>query len=109
MYNDGVRISTATGFTYGTGANSGFKLGCNNDNASEFFCGRIDDVRIYNYARSAAQIAQDYADVMNVSVCNREGTENMRFDTNGDCRVDITDFAELAKDWLNDNRIYPQQ
>jgi len=109
MYNDGLRISTATGFTYGTGANSGFKLGCNNDNASEFFCGKIDDVRIYNYARSAAQIAQDYADVMNVSVCNREGTDNMRFDTNGDCRVDITDFAELAKDWLNDNRIYPQQ
>lgn len=109
MYNNGVQISTATGFTYGTGANSGFKLGCNNDNASEFFCGKIDDVRIYNYARSAAQIAQDYANVMNVSVCNREGTENMRFDTNGDCRVDITDFAELAKDWLNDNRIYPQQ
>ncbi|MEN6308399.1 MAG: LamG-like jellyroll fold domain-containing protein [Anaerohalosphaeraceae bacterium] len=109
MYNNGVRISTGTGFTYGTGADSAFKLGCNNDNASEFFCGKIDDVKIYNYALSAAQIAHNYADIMNVSVCNREGTDDMQFDTNDDCRIDIIDFAELAKDWLNDNRIYPQQ
>jgi hypothetical protein len=46
---------------------------------------------------------------MNVSVCNREGTADMQFDTNDDCKVDLTDFAQLAADWLNDNRIYPQQ
>jgi len=108
MYNNGVRVSTATGFTYGTGTNSGFKLGCNNDVASEFFCGKIDDVKIYNYARSAAQIAQDYADIMKVSVCNREGMADMEFDTNDDCRIDMKDFAQFAADWLNDNRIYPQ-
>lgn len=108
MYNNGVRISTATGFTYGTGADSGFKLGSNNDDGSEFFCGMIDDVRIYNYARSAVQIAQDYADIMNVSVCNREGTADMQFDTNDDCKIDMTDFLQFALDWLNNNRIYPE-
>jgi hypothetical protein len=110
IYNNGVRMANATGFTYGTGVNSGFKLGRNNDNSSnEYFWGMIDDVRIYNYARSAVQVAQDYANVMNVSVCNREGTADMQFDTNDDCKVDLTDFAQLAADWLNDNRIYPQQ
>jgi hypothetical protein len=108
MYNNGVRMSTGTGFTYGTGSNSGFKLGSNNDDGSEFFCGMIDDVKIYNYAISAAKIAQDYANVMSVSVCNREGTADMQFDTNDDCKIDITDFAQFALDWLNDNRIYPQ-
>lgn len=108
MYNNGVRISTATGFTYGTGVNSGFKLGANNDDGTDFFWGMIDDVKVYNYARAAAQVAQDYADIMETSVCDREGTADMQFDTNDDCRIDITDLLEFALDWLNNNRIYPE-
>jgi hypothetical protein len=72
------------------------------------FNGLIDDLKIYDYALNSVEVAQDYANVMNVSVCNRLGTADMQFDTNDDCRVDLIDFAELAADWLNDNRIYPQ-
>lgn len=57
MYNNGELVATGSGFTYGTGVNSGFKLGCNNDNGSEFFYGVLDDVKVYNYARTTEQIA----------------------------------------------------
>ncbi|MCE5185119.1 MAG: immunoglobulin domain-containing protein [Planctomycetaceae bacterium] len=111
IYKDGELYATATGFTYGTGTDAPLKLGCNDlveGVASGFFNGTLDDVKIYNYARSSSEIAQSYADIMNVSVCNREGTAAMEFDVNDDCKVDLLDFAEFAADWLNDNRVYPQ-
>jgi hypothetical protein len=108
IYNNGELAATGSGFTYGTGANSGFKLGCNNDDGSDFFNGKIDDVKVYNYARSTVQIAQDYANVMGGYVCDKEGTDALLYDINKDCQVDIGDLLLLAADWLNSNRINPQ-
>ena len=106
MYNNGELVASGTGFTYGTGVNSGFKLGCNNDNGSEFFYGILDDVKVYNYARTTEQVAKDYLNVVGGSVCNREIYNLQVFDFDGNCRIDLEDFAIFAEMWLNDYRIY---
>jgi hypothetical protein len=72
------------------------------------FDGLIDELKIYDYARSSAQIGQDYADISGDWVCNMEGTADLALDFNDDCRVDLGDFALLAAEWLNSNRIYQQ-
>lgn len=105
-YKDGELVDTDAGFTYGTGINSGFKLGCNTDAGAGLLYGMIDDVKIYNYARTTEQVANDYLAVKGGWVCNNEGTADLTYDFNQDCRVDLADFAMLAADWLNSNRIY---
>jgi len=105
-YKDGELVDTDTGFTYGTGINSGFKLGCNTDAGAGLLYGMIDDVKIYNYARTTEQVANDYLAVKGGWVCNNEGTADLTYDFNHNCQVDLADFAMLAADWLNSNRIY---
>ena len=106
MYNNGELVSTGSGFTYGTGVDSGFKLGCNNDNGSEFFYGILDDVKVYNYARTTEQIAKDYLAVRGGWVCNYE-LYDLPYDFNEDCVVNLADFAIFAETWLDSYRIYP--
>ncbi|MEK9178657.1 MAG: LamG domain-containing protein [Patescibacteria group bacterium] len=61
IFVDGILgANTATGTGYVTTNNDALLLGNDNDVASRFFNGAIDEVRIYNYARSQAQIAWDY-------------------------------------------------
>jgi hypothetical protein len=104
-YNNGELISTVTGFSYGTGVNSNFKMG-SADGGGGFFWGILDDVKVYNYARTTEQIANDYLTVKGGWVCNNEGTADLTYDFDGNCQVDLADFAMLAADWLNSNRIY---
>ncbi len=105
MYNNGELMATGTGFTYGTGVNSGFKLGCNNDIGSEFFYGVLDDVRIFNYARTTEEIARDYLAVRGGWVCNYE-LYDLPYDFNRDCLVNLEDLALFAATWLDSYRIY---
>jgi hypothetical protein len=70
------------------------------------FDGLIDDLKIYNYARTTEQIAQDYLAVRGEWVCNREiGT--LPYDFNNDCQVDIADLALFLEEWMDSWRIYP--
>lgn len=68
------------------------------------FSGLIDDLKIYNYARSTEQIAQDYVDVAGGWVCNNE-LADLLYDFNDDCRVNLADFAFIAAEWLGCQRI----
>ena len=63
----------------------------------------LDDVSIYNYAQNAATIAQTYADITQTNVC----PEYPVHDLDGDCKINLTDFAIFAQDWLMDNTVYP--
>ncbi|MDZ7586549.1 MAG: DUF2341 domain-containing protein, partial [Patescibacteria group bacterium] len=59
VYLDGVAVTTNL---YNGGAivwNNGFTVGKGYWNSDGFFNGSIDDVRIYNYARSPGQIVED--------------------------------------------------
>ena len=70
------------------------------------FDGFIDELKIYNYALSTNDVAQQYLDIVGGSVCDVDGLDDMTYDLNDDCKIDLADFALVANDWLNDNRIY---
>lgn len=71
-----------------------------------YFNGKIDNLRIYNYALSTVEVAREYLDdVKSGSVCNMEGEADLTFDINDDCIVDMLDFAQFATTWLNSNLI----
>lgn len=64
---------------------------------------KYDEVEIYNYALDAEAIAQAYADVTGTAIC----TNPQAYDLDGDCVVDMSDFARLASEWLNSNLVQP--
>jgi hypothetical protein len=70
-----------------------------------YFNGNLDDLKIYNYARSSLQVAQDYVAVKGGWVCNNEGSALLTYDLDKDCQVTLSDFALLASEWLNSNRV----
>ncbi|MEJ5258671.1 MAG: LamG-like jellyroll fold domain-containing protein [Anaerohalosphaeraceae bacterium] len=72
------------------------------------FNGFIDELKIYNYVRSSAEIAQDYMAVRTDvnSICNEEIYDLAPFDYDRNCRVDLADLAQIALKWLKDFRIY---
>ncbi|MBN2210803.1 MAG: LamG domain-containing protein [Sedimentisphaerales bacterium] len=59
----------------------------------------IDDIRLYNYALSAADVMKVYANVTGIVPCDNPPAG----DTNGDCNVDLDDFANVAASWLDCN------
>ena len=60
IYKDGVLISTAAG-TWNTTNNSNiFKLGLTEDGSVGYFNGAIDDLKIYNYTLSQAEVTSLY-------------------------------------------------
>ncbi|MBN2211685.1 MAG: immunoglobulin domain-containing protein [Sedimentisphaerales bacterium] len=65
--------------------------------------GIYDDVEIYNYALDAATIAQTYADATGTGVCPTP----QAYDFDGDCIVNLNDFALFASKWLEDTSVQP--
>jgi hypothetical protein len=57
---------------------------------------QIDDVRIYNYPISSLNIASMYADFADDSACY---DFDIPLDLDGNCKVDINDFAVMALEW----------
>ncbi len=58
MYVNGASVATATDATSSTAGNRKVEIG--RDGGGDFFNGQIDNVRIFNYARTTAQVAWDY-------------------------------------------------
>ncbi|MCD4831425.1 MAG: hypothetical protein K8R02_06405 [Anaerohalosphaeraceae bacterium] len=87
------------------------------DNADDFkigggdTAGIIDDIRIYNYARTATQVADAVYAVTGEPVClealgygdRYEGGEDLNYD----CKIDFVDFANFAENWMDDNLYTP--
>ncbi|MEN6309156.1 MAG: LamG-like jellyroll fold domain-containing protein [Anaerohalosphaeraceae bacterium] len=107
LYVNGTLVAKNTAMTYDPIT---FKPALNYIGKSQwpdaYYNGLIDDMKIYNYPLSNYQIAQEYISVMGGWVCDKEGPEAVLYDFDGNCRVDIGDFAIFATEWLNDNRIY---
>ena len=108
LYRNGELVETNTAMTVNPidiGAALNY-LGKSQYTADPEFDGLIDDLKIYNYARSTVEIAQDYIAVAGGSVCNRETYDMGNYDTNNDCIINLTDFVSFAARWLEDDRIY---
>lgn len=75
-----------------------------------YFNGQIDQLKVYNYALTTVEAGQDYlADSLKEYVCNRQIYDLGTYDVNGNCLIDLEDFAALAARWLEDDRIYPAE
>ena len=75
---------------------------------SGYFVGRFDDLRLYNYAMDAYEVAELYTDVMSdqvICVANPQGDISGPEGT-PDCIVDLYDIAALSGNWLGCN-LYP--
>lgn len=70
---------------------------------NNLFHGLIDDVKIYNYARTGLQIAQAVANDSGLPAC----LTPIESDLDGNCVVDIDDFVEFAGQWLLNNKVNP--
>ncbi len=101
IYVDGklenTAISTATVDTSDAPVIFGAEL----SDGSVPYVGLLNDVRIYNYPISAFDVAKLYTDVQGGEIC----AQPIAADLNGDCRVDMEDFAILAAQWLECNMV----
>lgn len=58
----------------------------------------LDEVGIWSYALSPAEIATLYTDIIDAVICT---DPDAAMDLDGNCKVDLSDFAMFAKTWLN--------
>ncbi|MFA6185457.1 MAG: DUF2341 domain-containing protein [Candidatus Shapirobacteria bacterium] len=57
LYANGQIVQSLTGYTFGTSGITELTVG--NFSANEYYLGKIDEVKIYNYARTQKQIIED--------------------------------------------------
>ncbi len=78
------------------------------NNAGKYFVGTIDEVKIFNYVKDELTIAQEFVSMVpgDHKICIETLRPSGTYDLNGDCVVDVTDFAMLAAEWL-DCGLYP--
>jgi hypothetical protein len=75
------------------------------------YIGLLDEVRIYSYPQHPYEIAHEYvAIVPTASICvahdPTDPTTDIEYDHDGDCDIDLADFAGyFIKQWLNCNRV----
>jgi hypothetical protein len=68
--------------------------------------GAIDEVRMYSYPRTPTQIAETYLGFKPGGfICADLDNGIGVYDLNDDCRVNMADFALVATQWLECNRI----
>lgn len=68
--------------------------------------GAMDDVQMYTYALTPAQVAQVYLDIKPGSyICAEVENGIGAYDLNDDCRVNLADFALMAAEWLECQRV----
>jgi hypothetical protein len=70
-------------------------IGKSNWTTDSLYNGSMDDVQIYNFAKSADDVADMYAAVVG-NFCRNRPT----YDYSNNCKVDLADFATFAATWL---------
>ncbi len=105
-YVNGLQIGTAN-FSFGGGVADPIWIGRAENHPDRWFNGAIDDLRIYNYAIGPEAVIEEYNRLIDpdISTCLYPDQVGAG-DVNGDCKVDLVDFALLTESWLNCG-IYP--
>ena len=109
VYINGLQAATDTTWTFGPNPNAPLLLGRGMPDGLTL-PGQLDDVKIYNYALSAVDIATLYAGVSGKPVCLYPPDARLNISGPGgqpDCVVDLYDFAAFAAGWLESGLIYP--
>lgn len=97
MYVDGEQTAIASvGLT--DAPDSPLILGAGKSDGTLAFNGALDDIRIYNYTRSPEEVAEAWFVVTGQEACVYR--PDQMYDHNGDCLVNLEDFASFAAHWL---------
>ena len=90
--------------TVGSDTTSNMTIGGPNatNPAANNYAGAIDDVQVYNYALTEAEIIAVYGALTDAPLClTLDDPDIAPFDHNNDCQVTLADFAAYAEAWLN--------
>jgi len=101
IYVDGLQ-KAAGNFVLAEGTAATFWIGRNNA-VNERFDGLLDDIKAFNYVLSPEEVVDLYYAETGDQVCIYG---NPAGDFDGDCKVDINDFASFAEGWLTTG-LYP--
>lgn len=110
LFHNGRQISSGA-VPFSSGVSASIVIGATEKSTAGVFSwpfnGGLDDVRIYNYALDPAAIAQLYVDfVPDASICLENPTMDLSGpDGQADCKVNLYDVAEFARQWLICNLI----
>lgn len=111
VYVDGVQVSSATAGSPETFALwerssiiGAIRTAADRTVLGSFYGGALDDLQVYNYALDKYAVADLYHAATGREVCIEPYASG--FDYDGNCVVDLGDFAALAALWL-DCGLYP--
>jgi len=97
LYVDGELVTSARGTSTATiDSTAGFAIGGyqrEDSSRAQFFCGKIDEFRLYDYALSQAEIAY----IANDGQIPPESPANLYHDG----IINFKDFAEFALKWFD--------
>jgi hypothetical protein len=101
VYINGLENAVDSSWGFGPNAAAQILLGKGTPTTS-LLPGQLDDVKIYNYALSDLDVAVMYTtDDPTKTVCLPSQRPDAKYDRDGNCKVDLADFAVFAGDWLN--------
>jgi hypothetical protein len=100
IYRDAIADGSGT-FVLGFKTDAPVLIGASSKAADtgffySLFNGELDDIQIFSYPLTWNQIIDLYHPVTGQNICISGPTRDM----NGDCLVNLTDFAMMASDWL---------
>ena len=115
VYVNGIQVATVSGGTPDQYFNwqRGVLLGAARTAAdrsipSVGFAGAMDNVKVFSYPKTTFEIAELYSEVSGLGACINTTLYTAAYDFNGNCKIDIGDFAMLAANWLACGR-YPAE
>lgn len=101
IYKNGIPVQTGTVAVPAVVTRTSNFIGESNWTADALYNGLIDDIKIYNYAATADDIAQEYFTAVG-NFCRYRPA----LDYDNNCIVDMGDFASIAAQWMQCG-IYP--
>ena len=101
VYINGALAAEDTTWSWGSANAASILLG--NHYGGDIFPGVLDEIKIYNYALSPTEIADEYYAFTGQSVCLNPYESAFNFDNTGSsyCKVDLADFVVFARAWLS--------
>jgi hypothetical protein len=106
LYKNGAPIATGEVDVPNTDPRVNNWIGRSAWTADALYRGRIDDMRIYNYALTPTEIATLYTNVRTTEyICVPDPENPLAYDFTGDCRVNLDDLAVMVESWIDCMRI----
>lgn len=106
LYKNGSQIAAGTVDVPNNDLRINNWIGRSAWSADALYRGRLDDMRIFNYALSPIEVATLYTNVKTTEyVCVPDPENPLAYDFTGDCRVNLDDLAEMVTWWIECMRI----